>query len=433
MPNPIRVPDDTRSLHAIGDFIMSYQPYQNAFANALVNRICMTLITSKMWNQPLARFMRGKLDFGETVQEIFVNISKSHSYDPATASSKVYERELPDVRAAYHSMNYQKFYKQTVSEAQLHQAFLAWSELTSLVAKITEAMYTSMNKDGYLVTKYMVGREALNGGFYVVTTPDIDGTQDDRDNAIVAYREHTNLMTFLKSDFNRAHVETHTPVESQVMLIPSHAEAVIGVKSLAYAFNMDEMQYLGQRVLIDTFVFSASDQARLNELFENDSAYTPFTSDELASLEKINAIKVDESWFMIFNEKEEMTQLYNGEGLYWNYWLHVWMTYSVSPYANAIAFSSETSAIKKVAVTPSTANVTQGADIAMTAAVTGTGLIDKTVTWSISGQTASGTTINANSGVLHVAKDETAATAITVTATAVDGTSGTGTITVVAA
>ena len=33
--NPIRVTDDTNSIHDIGSVIMSYQPYQNAFLNAL--------------------------------------------------------------------------------------------------------------------------------------------------------------------------------------------------------------------------------------------------------------------------------------------------------------------------------------------------------------------------------------------------------------
>ena len=90
MANPVRVPDDTRSLHAIGDFIMNYQPYQNAFVNAIINRIAMTIVTSKMWDNPWTVFKRGYMEFGETVEEIFVNLAKPHSYDPVTAQNEVF-------------------------------------------------------------------------------------------------------------------------------------------------------------------------------------------------------------------------------------------------------------------------------------------------------------------------------------------------------
>ena len=57
------------------------------------------------------------------------------------------------------------------------------------------------------------------------------------------------------------------------------------------------------------------------------------------------------------------------------------------------------------------------------------------MTWSISSTSdlASGTSIDGGTGLLRVAADEVAGTAITVTATAVDGKTGTATVTVVAA
>ena len=68
MPNPVRVPDDTRAIHNIGEYIMSYQPYKNAFLNALVNRIGKVLVTSRIWRNPWAVFKQGRLEYGETVE-----------------------------------------------------------------------------------------------------------------------------------------------------------------------------------------------------------------------------------------------------------------------------------------------------------------------------------------------------------------------------
>lgn len=117
MANAVRVPDDTRSIHDIGNYILSYQAYQNAFLTALVNRIGRVLVTSRMWQNPWAVFKKGKLEYGETVEEIFANIAKPHSFDPSKAEKEVFKREIPDVRAAFHSMNFQKFYKVTITTA----------------------------------------------------------------------------------------------------------------------------------------------------------------------------------------------------------------------------------------------------------------------------------------------------------------------------
>ena len=76
------VDDNTSILGNLYNFIMGYEPNRNAFLYALMNRIGMTLITSRMWNSPLAWTLRGRLEFGESVEEIFVNLVKVQSFDP---------------------------------------------------------------------------------------------------------------------------------------------------------------------------------------------------------------------------------------------------------------------------------------------------------------------------------------------------------------
>lgn len=432
MANPVRVPDDTRSIQNIGNFILDYQPYMNAFSNALVNRIAKVMVTSRLWDNPLAQFKKGKLELGETVEEIFVNIAKTFSYDPSTAEAEVFKRELPDVRAAYHSMNYQKFYKVTISREQLAQAFLSYDSLNSLVSSIVESLYTAMNFDEFLTAKYMLCREALNGGIYVVTVDAIEGDGANPDDSIEKFREYTNNLTFYKTLYNRAGVRTHTPVDSQSILMGNHAESVLGVQVLANAFNITQVDYISKRVAIDSFTFDADDEARLAEIFKKDSTYVPFTDEEKSALASIVALKIDNDYIMQFDNLELPTQMQNGEGVYWNYFLHAWKTFSVSPFHNAVLFTTQDTSITGVTVTPATANVTLGSSMAMSAAVKGTGIYEKAVTWSIVGKStlSSGTNIDGTSGVLHVAADETVGNVITVTATAKDGTKGTATITV---
>ena len=433
--NPVRVPDDNRSLHNIGEYIMSYEPYMNAYITALVNRIARVIVTSRVWKDKWAVFEMGKLDYGETVEEIFVNIAKPHSYDPAKAETQVFKREIPDVRAAFHSMNYQKFYKVTISNDQLRQAFLSYYDMNELIARIVDSLYTGMNLDVFLTKKYMLAREAINGGIYTVVTKPISGDGADPDDAITKYRQYTNNLEFLKTLYNRAGVRNSTPISDQVIIVPNEAEATLGVKVLAAAFNLSEVDYISKRIPVDSFEFDADDEARLAELFANDDTYKPFTAEEKKALQLISAVKLAKDWFMCFDNFEQFTENYNGEGVYWQYFFHVWKTFSVSPFANAVLFTSQVSEITEVTVSPTTANVAQGTSIVMTAKVAGTGLFEKTVEWSVKGakDLASGTRIDGTSGVLRVASDEKVDNVLTVTAMAKDGQTGTAQITVTAA
>lgn len=433
--NPVRVPDDNRSLHNIGEYIMSYEPYMNAYITALVNRIARVIVTSRAWKDKWAVFEMGKLDYGETVEEIFVNIAKPHSYDPAKAETQVFKREIPDVRAAFHSMNYQKFYKVTISNDQLRQAFLSYYDMNELIARIVDSLYTGMNLDVFLTKKYMLAREAINGGIYTVVTKPISGDGADPDDAIAKYRQYTNNLEFLKTLYNRAGVRNSTPISDQVIIVPNEAEATLGVKVLAAAFNLSEVDYISKRIPVDSFEFDADDEARLAELFANDDTYKPFTGEEKKALKLISAVKLAKDWFMCFDNFEQFTENYNGEGIYWQYFFHVWKTFSVSPFANAVLFTSQVSEITAVTMSPTTANVAQGTAVVMSAKVTGTGLFEKTVEWSVkgTGELASGTRIGGTSGVLHVASDEKVGNVLTVTATAKDGQTGTARITVTSA
>lgn len=119
---PMATPD-ADSIREIGAVIMDYPNLQNEFLSALVNRIGRVLITSRMYDNPWTMFKKGMLDFGESIEEIFVNIAKPFQFDPEVAESTVFKREIPDVRSAFHIMNYQKYYKATIQNDQLRQAF----------------------------------------------------------------------------------------------------------------------------------------------------------------------------------------------------------------------------------------------------------------------------------------------------------------------
>lgn len=413
---------NAESIRQIGAIIMDYPALQNEFLSALVNRIGRVLITSKMYDNPWAFFKKGLLEFGESVEEIFVNIAKPFQFDPAVAETNVFKREIPDVRAAFHIMNYQKYYKATISNDQLRQAFLSWQGISDLIAKIVDAMYTGANYDEFQTMKYMLARHILDGHMYPVEIAEVETA--NMKSIVSVVKGVSNKFTFLSPNYNLAGVQTYTTKNDQYMLINSQFDATMDVEVLASAFNMDKAEFSGRRVLVDSF--GSLDTARLAELFAGDSTYVEISSDELEALDAIPAVLVDRNWFMIFDNFYNFTEQYNGEGLYWNYWYHVWKTFSVSPFANNALFIPGKPSVTSVTVSPGNATVAAGQSVQLSANVVTTNFAPKSVTWTVDSDYA---TVD-NSGKVTVLSTAPASTNITVAATSTYDTSKKGTATV---
>lgn len=419
--------EDIDSIRAIGNIIMSMPNLQNEFISSLVNRIAMVLITSKSYDNPWRFFKKGLLEYGETVEDVFVNLAKVYSFDQETAESEVFKREKPDVRTAFHTMNYQKFYKVTISDRELRQAFLSLDGVTDLIAKIVESVYTSANYDEFLVMKYMLAQAILDGRLYVEEIASV--TSANMKSIASTLKSVSNKLEFMTNKYNIAGVMTHSVKADQYLLVDSDFDATMDVEVLASAFNMTKAEFLGNRVLCDSF--GDLDTARLAEIFDGDDTYVEITAEQLTALKAIPAVLVDKDFFMIFDNMFEFTENYNGQGLYWNYFYHTWKTFSMSPFANSIVFVAGEPSITSVTVTPATATTGKGQKLNLDAVVVTSNFAPQSVNWTVDATSkADGVKINIY-GELSVPADASVES-ITVTATSTfDATkSGTATVTV---
>lgn len=394
-----RIPEATQdNIREIGNAMLTYESTQNEFLNALVNRIARVIITSKSYQNPLRMFKKGVLEFGETIEEIFVNIARAHQFDPAVAEKEVFKREIPDVNAVFHKMNYQNFYKTTISNEQLRQAFLSYQGISDLIARIVDSLYTGSEFDEFLVMKQLIVDAANDGKMYAVTIPEV--TPDNAKTIVAKIKGVSNSMEFMSTAYNSMGVLNYTKKENQIFLIDAAFDAMIDVEVLASAFNMSKAEFMGQRVLIDNF----------------------------GELTGVYAAIVDKDWFMVFDNWIGFTENYNGQGLYWNYFYHCWKTFSTSPFSNAVLFTTETTAVTGVTVTPPTTELVKGSSMQFTASVVTTGYVPKGVTWSVTGTTDTVSSITPD-GILTVPSTEPNTT-LTVTATSVYDASKKGTSTV---
>lgn len=355
-----RVPVATQENMAdVANPILNFEGYRNEFLDALMNRIGRVWISSKSYENPLRMFKKGMLEWGESIEEIFVNIARAQQYDPSVAETEVFKREIPDVQAAFHRMNYQNFYKTTISNEQLRQAFLTEYGISDLITKIVESLYTGSEFDEFLIMKNTVLEAAQGGDMYPVKIP--EATAENASQIVTTIKSISNQLEFMSSTYNPMGVLTHSKKRDQILLINAQLDAIIDVNVLATAFNMDKAEFMGQRVLVDNF-----------------------------GADDILACLVDREFFMVFDNNIGFTENYNGQGLYWNYFYHVWKTFSRSPFANAIVFTTTdpTVTVTSATMTPATIAGATGGTAQGSAVVSTTGYAPKAVSWSVSGAPA---------------------------------------------
>ena len=135
----------------VGQVICGYPALANQFLNALINRIASVRIKSAVFNNAYASLKKGMLEFGETVAEYFVQIAKAREFSAEKAESREFKRTIPDVRAAFHEMNYRVQYPITIQDIDLRTAFLSADGVTDMIAKIVDSVYTAAEYDEFLL------------------------------------------------------------------------------------------------------------------------------------------------------------------------------------------------------------------------------------------------------------------------------------------
>lgn len=322
----------------VGEVLYGHPALANIFINALVNRIAYVRVKSATFNNPYERFKKGYLEFGETIEEVFVEICKAREFNVEKAESREFKRTLPDVRSAFHVMNYRVQYPVTIQNEDLRMAFLSASGVQDMIAKIVDAIYTAANYDEFLLFKYMLIKAISHGKMYPVA---VDSS--DIKNAGVAFRGTSNKLTFMNTIYNESGVHTTTSKSEQAIFMDADYNAQYDVNLLSAAFNMDKADFMGNLELIDDFTTFDSD--RFSEIIANSDAIDPITEDELALCANVKAVLIDPEWFQIYDNANVFTEKYVASGLYWNYFYNVWKTVSYSPFSNAIVFVDSTANI----------------------------------------------------------------------------------------
>ena len=403
-----RIPEATaENLHEVGDAILTYEAQANEFVNALVNRIGLVILDNRMATNPLAALKKGRLAVGETIEEIYIDVIKAQTYDPRSAQDTLFKRHLPNVSSVFHSVDSQLNYPLTISNEQLRKAFMSYDSLDRFIAGLVDSMYKSATLDEFIQMKQLISEWNANGRFIIEPITAVTDAASARE-AMIKIKAVSDGMTIFNNQMNYAGVWTSTPKDEQYLITTPDFNARMDVDVLAAAFHMDKAEFAGHVIVVDN----------IGDLGDDG----------------IEAILVDKNWYQVYDYLRTFKTAYNGEGLYWNYFYHVWMVYSLSPFANAVAFGTATPTVTAVTVTPTAATVKAGGTVQITTSVTGTGDPTSKCTFAIAGNTDPETVVNTMGKVILGSKETgslgSSKNQITVTATSVQDKSKTATCTI---
>ena len=317
------VPVATKTnIQEIGNILLNdaYQPMLNEFVNNLINRIALTIVRNKSYDNPLAMFKKGSVPLGTDIQDIYENPANPEPYEYTdVAMQKLLTITDPDTHVAYYRRNRQDLYTKTITREGLQGAFVSWDKFNDFITAITQSLYSGNYISEFDYTKGLIDGAYDNNKVIVEV---VDAVQDEASATafVKKLRALYSKMSFPSTEYNayskfsgaKGVIKTWTNKDRICVIVTADIMSEVDVDVLARAFNMDKADFLGRVIEIDKF--------------ENP---------------EIQAVICDESWLQIYDNIFRFDEFYNARTMSWNEYLHAWGTFAICPFANAVILATE--------------------------------------------------------------------------------------------
>lgn len=363
--------DDAKALEGVKngiDFlsITDHQPNLiNSFINTLTNKVTKSLIYSKIFSNPLKELKKGKLEYGDSIEELFVQMAMTKNFgehwgDGSTTPEADLIRKLkPKVTAMYISVNFDKKYKTTVMNKQLRKAFMNEGGLSRLIMQIVGSITSQAEYQEFLATKKVLKnvieeckswnldpehatdeQDLTLKGKVVKQSPYVIHCATEKE-FIEEVRAVTGEMKFPSTKFNLAKELNWCNPEDLVLVTTPAMSAKIDVNVLAGAFNVSSTDIKTRIILVDelpTGVFKASDQQTTEKVPHSIGEGTTIQNDPSKT---IMGILMDKDFVQIWDTYQGAGTFYNPEGEYTNHFANREGIFSVCTFANLVVLTSE--------------------------------------------------------------------------------------------
>lgn len=311
----------SENIQDVGKPILQWSEMANAFYTSLFNLIGMSYVEYRSYKNPLSMFKRGDSVLGSDIRELAINLQTEKDYD--VSGSRLLTNEKPDIKAAYYRVNRQKDFEVTNIEEELRLAFSSWDNFGTLVSRIVDNLYRSNEVAEYEWTKATIN-SAINDSNLAAIQMAIPVDTATANAFVKTVKTYSDKFTFFSNEYNAynkmnvsdANFKTFTPKDQQVLIATPEVMASIDVDSLATAFNLSKVEFMGRTIVVDDFGLQKDTE-------------TPVTA---------YAMLCDSAFIKIWDKTRYFNTFVNPANMSAKHFFHVWQSYGYSPFANAIIF-----------------------------------------------------------------------------------------------
>ena len=189
------------------------------------------------FSNPFDRFRRADINYGDTLEDIFVDIPKGYEYN--AKDENPFAQVQPDVKALYHTINKQIQYEQTIHDAEFRRALRSPYGLDSLVTRIVNTLRVASNYDDFLIGKQILSNDDVYGKIVYLGARTANKANDGK-KLLEAIKTAGSGMKFPSREFNQQKVMDNTPMNRQVLFITANDKNTIDLDVLAGLYNLDK-------------------------------------------------------------------------------------------------------------------------------------------------------------------------------------------------
>lgn len=321
--------------------LQDYPTAKNAFINALTNKVVKTAFYSKVFSNPLAMLHRGKLEFGASIEQMFVDMATKKGFREnfgTSAAESLIGKQESSVNVSYITKNFEYKYKVSISDIQLRTAFMSGTGLGELISQLINSAVSAAYFDEFLDMKALVKAAA---GYKELTM--VAGTGKMTETALTAakaprymsveklgatptphaitekLRALSQRLTFPSTARNMAGVNQWSRPEDLIFLTTPELQASLDVNVLAQAFNVSSADVRTRIVVVDELPAVAESSATTH------------------AADKVIGLLVDKDFIQTYDTVMETRQFENGDTLTTNLFLHKQGMMANCYFAQAIA------------------------------------------------------------------------------------------------
>lgn len=323
-----RVPVATQTNIAdIGRVLSTYDVQYNTFVNALMHKIGLAFISTCLFENKLKSFKAGTNYTMQDIEDIFVEgfrqAEGSYDKEGGLGENGIHpfkRRDYQDTKVMYYRMNRQDKYVITLYKDDVIKAFNSAGKLDEFISAQFNSLYSGAEWDEYTHMKTLLAEGIKAGDFkdYLVSEIGTAGQTDAQlqracKDFVRTVKKAIKDVSYPSTEYNPAGVKTASKKGNLVLFINKDVPAHLDVDLYSSIFGPGYADLGVEIVELDNF-----------------------GSDDSGTY----ALLCDKDWFRVFDTKNEMTQLFNPDGLYTNFWLHIWQVLAYRKYCTAIRFGT---------------------------------------------------------------------------------------------